>query len=270
MRSRFFLVFVGIAVIGTAITLILKPGISNMSGFQLGQGEEISFTVAPSPKVVNCTPGRNETRVQLYHTIEISMDKVMDYASLKVTEIGENKLIPGVTKVIGNKVSFQPFSCYLPGKTYRVSLNGESREHESMDEYVYNFTTIDMGDRYWVEVNLGSLHTMTVYRGNKVVRKMLASGGKSSTPTPVGYFYTQDRGASFWSPRFGEGATYWVRLVGQILIHSVPKDNMWKTKEDEHEKLGLPASHGCVRLSEKDAKWFYENIRGRTLVIIHK
>lgn len=97
-----------------------------------------------------------------------------------------------------------------------------------------------------------------------------ASGGKSETPTPLGDFYTQDRGQSFWSPRFGEGATYWVRLVGQVLVHSVPRDSQWRIKEDEHAKLGLPASHGCIRLSEEDAKWFYENIPTGTLVIIHQ
>jgi len=98
---------------------------------------------------------------------------------------------------------------------------------------------------------------------------MLASGGRAETPTPLGFFHTQDRGSSFWSPRFGEGATFWVRLAGQILIHSVPRDDRWEIKKDEHKKLGLPASHGCIRLSEEDAKWVYQNIPRGTLVIIH-
>lgn len=108
---------------------------------------------------------------------------------------------------------------------------------------------------------------VAVARG--LVRHMLASGGKSETPTPTGYFRTQDRGYSFWSSRYREGALYWVRLVGQVLVHSVPKDSKWKTKDDEHARLGLPASHGCIRLDEKDARWFFENIPTGTLVIVH-
>lgn len=137
-------------------------------------------------------------------------------------------------------------------------------------KYEFTFTTVEMGQKIWVDVKLGQVQTMTVYKGSKVIRQMLASGGRQDTPTPLGYFYAQDRGYSFFSPRFGEGATYWIRLVDQILVHSVPRDSQWRIKEEEHEKLGLPASHGCIRLAEKDAKWFYENIPRGTMVIIHK
>ncbi|KKM11979.1 hypothetical protein SY88_05955 [Clostridiales bacterium PH28_bin88] len=98
---------------------------------------------------------------------------------------------------------------------------------------------------------------------------MLASGGKPGQDTPYGMYRTKDRGSSFWSERFGEGATYWVRLHGQYLVHSVPKDANWQTKEEEHAKLGLPASHGCVRLSDADARWFYQNVPPGATVIIH-
>lgn len=87
--------------------------------------------------------------------------------------------------------------------------------------------------------------------------------------TPPGTYYLQDRGQSFWSSRFNEGATYWVRLKDQYLIHSVPRDAQWEVKEDQHSLLGLPASHGCVRLAEPDARWFWETVPQGTKVLIY-
>jgi lipoprotein-anchoring transpeptidase ErfK/SrfK len=39
--------------------------------------------------------------------------------------------------------------------------------------------------------------------------------------------------------------------------------------EEEAEKLGQPASHGCIRLKVEDAKWVYDNIPEKTEVFIH-
>ena len=38
--------------------------------------------------------------------------------------------------------------------------------------------------------------------------------------------------------------------------------------EDEAMKLGQPASHGCVRLTVADAKWFYDQVPDGTPVTI--
>lgn len=255
---------------GADYKVFLKREICSMGGIKLQKNETINFNTATPPRVVSTLPEKNASQVKLYRSIKISTDKPLNSASIEVTKSGTNTITPGQVEVNGNKVIFQPSECFLPNQSYKVRLTGKSDENEPMDEYIYYFTTVDMGDSYWVDVNLGKKHTMVVYRNNKVIRTMLASGGKSTTPSPLGYFYTQDRGHSFWSPRFGEGATYWVRLVGQVLVHSIPRDHRWQVKEEEHEKLGLPASHGCIRLSEQDAKWFFENIPSGTLVIIHE
>lgn len=255
---------------GANYKFVLKQEICSIGGSKLQKNETIYFNTATAPRVISTLPEANASEVKLYRSIKITTDKPLNSASIEVIKSGTNTITPGKVEVKGNNVIFHPSECFLPNQSYKVRLTGKSHENEPIDEYIYFFTTVDMGDRYWVDVNLSKKHTMTVYRGNKVIRTMLASGGKSTTPSPLGYFYTQDRGHSFWSPRFGEGATYWVRLVGQVLVHSVPRDHRWQVKEEEHEKLGLPASHGCVRLSEQNAKWFFENIPTGTLVIIHE
>ena len=37
-----------------------------------------------------------------------------------------------------------------------------------------------------------------------------------------------------------------------------------------YRKLGTPASHGCIRLAVKNAKWLWENITDGTTVVIQK
>ncbi|WP_242018951.1 L,D-transpeptidase [Streptococcus agalactiae] len=70
--------------------------------------------------------------------------------------------------------------------------------------------------------------------------------------------------------RFKEGAYYWVSFKehGIYLFHSVPTDQQGNEIPEEAKQLGKAASHGCVRMSRADAKWFYENIPQGTTVTI--
>lgn len=250
--------------------VIIKPGLRSMGGAVLDKRQEITFITATKPKVISTQPANGDSRVPLYRAIEFVFEQEISTASVKVTGLRGGIDIPGNTQIEHKNVIFQPSSAFLPDHKYKVVLQAKSKEHESLEKYEFCFTTVDMDENYWVDVKLGEKHTVTVYKGSTIIRHMLASGGRPESPTPLGHFYTQDRGHSFWSARFGEGASYWVRLVNQILVHSVPKDSRWQTKEEEHAKLGLPASHGCIRLDEEDAKWFFENIPKGTLVIIHQ
>jgi hypothetical protein len=96
---------------------------------------------------------------------------------------------------------------------------------------------------------------------------MVCSTGIPGTDdeTPLGEFVINESGAKrgewFFSERYGEGAKYWVGFIGgTYLFHSVPMDRGGRIIQEEAAKLGRPASHGCVRLSLEDAKWFYETV----------
>lgn len=51
-------------------------------------------------------------------------------------------------------------------------------------------------------------------------------------------------------------------LKSSFLFHSVPYSSKSKTalRWEEWNKLGTPASHGCVRLCVRDAKWIYDHV----------
>lgn len=104
-----------------------------------------------------------------------------------------------------------------------------------------------------------------LYDGSERLTSFVVSTGilDGESNTPLGdYVIENERGENFFAASFGEGANYWVSFKdhGIYLFHSVPTDENGDYIVSEAEKLGKPASHGCVRMSVPDAKWFYENI----------
>ncbi|MHC1685984.1 MAG: L,D-transpeptidase [Clostridiaceae bacterium] len=107
-----------------------------------------------------------------------------------------------------------------------------------------------------------------IYKGNTLVKTLICSTGLEGSDTPKGTYKIQDRAEYFFSPKFAEGGRYWVRFMGDYLFHSVPTDINKNIIPEEATKLGVKASHGCVRLALDDAKWFYDNVPfGSELVI---
>lgn len=102
-----------------------------------------------------------------------------------------------------------------------------------------------------------------IQRNDKTIYTMYCSAGSEETPTPKGDFAIEnERGETFVNSVTGEGANFYVSFKdhGIYLFHTVPIDDNGEYIPSEAEKLGLEAaSHGCVRLSVADAKWFYDN-----------
>lgn len=238
--------------------------LENMSGSLYEVEFYKFFKVADKPKVKSCLPKNNQRDVQLYTPIKIEFDQEMADVNIKVSKM------MGEVKFQGKTAEFKPYSVFLPNKDYEVKVTGRSIFNESMVPYSYKFTTCDVKD-YWVEINLRPIQKVVVYKGDRAIRTMLASGGLNEPDciTPKGIFYLKERGLSFWTERINEGAYYWVRITGNHLIHSLPRDKEGRIIKEECDKLGIPASHGCVRLRDHDAKWFYDNIPTGTMVVIH-
>jgi len=215
--------------------------------------------------ILETDPSNNAKDVHLYRYIIIRTAREVWHAVVN---------IPGVKGEIfinGREIKFKPKRCFKPNTIYYIRFRADAFEGNKIYLYSFSFTTMDIGNKIWVEVDLSNYHTVTVYRGATPIRIMLASGGRPGrdTETILGTFYIKDRGREFYSERFEEGALYWVRITKQYLFHSIPRDREGNIKEEELKKLGLPASHGCIRFADEDARWFYENVPDGTMVIIH-
>lgn len=132
-------------------------------------------------------------------------------------------------------------------------------------------TTGEEGFPYLVAVNRTS-QTVTVYEkddaGNYTVpyTSMICSTG---IDTPEGKFHTSNQ--YDWrllvNGVYGQYAT---RIDGPILFHSVPyfSQNKADLESEEYNKLGTPASLGCVRMRVIDCKWIYDNCPSGSPVVI--
>ncbi|MDY4670713.1 MAG: L,D-transpeptidase family protein [Oliverpabstia sp.] len=103
------------------------------------------------------------------------------------------------------------------------------------------------------------------------VKTFVCSVGLPATPTPVGTFHTLQKAGSaatqgiveLMGPSWGKWGTMftWTDKY-HIWFHSVAcssTDPTYSLPAGAYNQLGMPASHGCVRLNVRDAKWIYMN-----------
>lgn len=86
------------------------------------------------------------------------------------------------------------------------------------------------------------------YESGRLVRWGPVSTGKKSTPTPAGLYHANWKGRKI---RSSVNASW-------ILPWCFNLDNRAGVSFHQFELPGYPASHGCVRLLEEDAKWIYD------------
>jgi hypothetical protein len=125
--------------------------------------------------------------------------------------------------------------------------------------------------KYKVEIDL-TKQLIFVYKDNVVVRQIICSTGligDADTETPVGNFEIQNKGTFFFSPKYKQGGKYYIKFFANYLIHSIPTDKSGNIIEEEENKLGVPVSHGCVRVPIEESKWLYDNIPVGSAVRIH-
>lgn len=110
------------------------------------------------------------------------------------------------------------------------------------------------------------------YEGKHTIpyKTFWCSTGLNPESTPLGQFKISER--YDWRIMVdGSYAQYAVRIYGPIMLHSIPyTDGKHDALEYwEYNKLGKPASLGCVRLRVKDVKWIYDNCNDGTKVTIY-
>ncbi len=210
--------------------------------------------------------GRNEGRACTGNTEAVGTVKVMKDKTLFDATFYANAY-PDVVAVFGTNEN-QLYNHY---KKY-----GKKEGRMAFEGQVVNATAppkVLTGDAaYYIKINRRAC-TVTVYSkdesGNYTVpyKAMVCSSGNA---TPIGSFSMG--GSARWL-QFEEGTVgqYARRITGHIWFHSVmyykrsPDTLLW----GEYNKLGTVCSHGCIRLTEEDAQWIYENCEAGTIIEIY-
>ncbi len=111
-------------------------------------------------------------------------------------------------------------------------------------------------DGKWISVDL-NYQRAYAWEGNRLIKKFAISSGKSRTPTVTGDFriwaktpsQTMEGGSRAAGDYYNLPNVQWVQYFYQdYSFHGA----YW------HNNFGVPMSHGCVNMTNADAKWLYE------------
>jgi LysM repeat protein len=118
------------------------------------------------------------------------------------------------------------------------------------------------GGGKWIDVDLSS-QTTRAYQGNTVVRSMVVSTGIARYPTPTGRFriYAKYRSTTMSGPGYYlTGVPHTMYFYRGYALHGT----YW------HNNFGHPMSHGCINLTNKDARFLYNWASYGTPVVVHR
>lgn len=145
----------------------------------------------------------------------------------------------------------------------KLSFAGASGSVSSIDLNAPKTLTVDLSEQ-----------NLYVYLGDVEVRKFRVSSGAAATPTPVGetnVFLKQwvrvgAKPPHYIMPRF------MMFRAGGYGFHALPSlggdGGVFWTEARNH--IGIPVSHGCVRILPEDAEWLYEFTDIGTKVVVQR
>lgn len=152
----------------------------------------------------------------------------------------------------------------------------ESTEAETNKKtYKKSDINFDAEFPYFIRINRAQNYTI-IYAMDKKgkysipYKAFICSTGYYPKDTPLGTFETSD----MYPWRLMVDYTYSqyaIRINGPIMLHSLPyyKQSKDTLKYEEYNRLGQPASLGCIRYQVKDIRWIYKNCPVGTTVEIY-
>lgn len=112
----------------------------------------------------------------------------------------------------------------------------------------------------WIEIRLRS-QRLLAWQGNKLIYAVVASTGKSATPTPPGIFKIQSKHPTARM----QGEDYNLADVPHVMYYS---GNYAIHGAYWHRSFGVPVSHGCTNIAPDHANWLYSWAPIGTTVVI--
>lgn len=167
----------------------------------------------------------------------------------------ETVLVPLGTSNGWYKVSYGGKTGYVSGSYISVS------DSRAAVEAFINGKGLSSSTNYLIWVNTKTIHTY-VFTGKAgswtLVKDMLCTVGKESTPTAKGTFSLLSKGSYFYV----EGHDDWIcknynQFYKDYLIHSVIYNTSGQLIDG---RLGMRLSNGCVRLSLENSKYIYNTV----------
>ena len=200
-----------------------------------------------------------------YYTKAINLLKDADTSIIDVNDTDIEAKINSISEARENYLT-----SISSNENKQETISASSKLLQSLTSNNINTLNIESLTSNLIYVNLKDQITY-IYKGSinnwDKIKSFKCSTGIESEKTLTGIFDVRERGAWFFSDKYNQGGKYWVQFYGDYLFHSVPYNK--DQSEVVDYTLGVPASHGCIRLKTEDAKWIYDNIESGTKVIIN-
>jgi lipoprotein-anchoring transpeptidase ErfK/SrfK len=132
----------------------------------------------------------------------------------------------------------------------------EKRTTAFLPDNLSDLTPVKMpqGEDRWIRVDL-SEQVVVAYEGNKPIRAFVISSGLARTPTVTGEFRIKTK-VKAQTMTGGSGAYYYnlpnVKWVQYFYQEYAFHGTYW------HNDFGRPKSHGCINMTNADAKWLFD------------
>ncbi len=129
------------------------------------------------------------------------------------------------------------------------------REYNNWEEKKIEDNSNHYNLAIFIDINSKILEVINL-ENNEVIKKYTIASGKPETPTPLGSF--KIIGKAKWGKSFG---TRWMELNvpwGRYGIHGT----------DKPHTIGWAASHGCIRMKNRDIEELYKIVKVGTPVTI--
>ncbi|MDQ1283899.1 MAG: YkuD protein [Patescibacteria group bacterium] len=246
---------------------------------------EIVFSVSDYPKVESVTPadGAEDVVLGAEDPITVELDKSADKFYIKFSldpeselayQINEDrtqfKLLPKEYMREGTNHKLSVFAKYWEEsdesfkKVYESSFETRpplpvewEKDFDLRLEQAKKYTRPQIENGKYIDVNLGT-QIMTTFENGRLLGAYLISSGKRGMDTPKGRHAIFNKTPRAWSKTYGLYMPYWMAIVpgGKFGIHELPE---WPGGYKEGANhLGIPVSHGCMRLGVGPAKTIYE------------
>ncbi|MGL4799653.1 MAG: L,D-transpeptidase [Cellulosilyticaceae bacterium] len=246
--------------------LSFRKGMPSKAGNLLDETIQLGVKTDELPLIERVIPKDGSKWVGLYPRITVESETPLEAAYLEL----DGELLQGIVKN-EYRVDFYPSVMLKPDKTYNASVQIQAHSGELSKKEEVSFTTVPLpANRIWVEVFTGNNQELRVYEGEKEIKRFVCSGGSKTTPTPVGTYYLQEKGESYYDQEAREGANYKMVLSEGIIVHGMSRDEHWQLKQGTYNRLGEGQTKGKIILKEEDALWLYEHLPVDAMIIIHE
>jgi lipoprotein-anchoring transpeptidase ErfK/SrfK len=275
-----------------------KIFLSNVPTFWLDLNKNISTSIY-SPKTSKITvisPRNGETEVAYDTKVKINLDRSLNKKMFLEVDFNPNLEVQTILGENRDNIILIPKQKLLKSQRYDITITAKYRDDENFSkklyqgffvtkippQVVYNFNndgvsnktediTWDIipkiSDGRYIDIDL-THQVMSIFQDGLRKGSYKVSSGKRGMNTPTGTFHILSKRRRPWSAHYGLYMPWYMGFTTKGHgIHELPE---WPSGYKEGANhLGIPVSHGCVRLGIGPAKLIYDFSKKGTPVVVH-